>query len=292
MKSGVFRKLGIKLIVGAIIIVGIQLNAIQKAPDAALRLKIDQSLQSLQHRDLSMHPGPYTLDVLDLGMTRTAAEIEPMLRAADASSLSAIYRYRQRNQWFEYTMSAPGIDKSHYLVNSYLEGYQPFVVDNVALPLYILAQRKSYMLDEDQYFGLQEIWQTSRQAFFYPRGDCEDHALLLADWLIAMGEDARVVLGDMKGGGHAWVVLFRNGEEFLLEATSKRGVGRNRPYPLARLHPDYHPQYMFNRHYFWVNSGTKYTTRYSGPQWQKRSRYNQQAPAAENSIDFSGREEA
>lgn len=291
MMQHMVGKLGSKLAVGLFIIGGIQLNEIRQAPDSGLRLKIDQSLQSLQHRDLSINPGPYTLDILSLSMTRTATEIEPMLREADATPLSAIYSFRQKNQWVAYTMSAPGIDKSHHLVNSYLEGYQPFTVTNVALPLYVLAQRKSYMLDEDQYYGLQEIWQTSRQAFYYPRGDCEDHALLLADWLIAMGEDARVVLGDMKGGGHAWVILFRDGEEYLLESTRKRGVGRNRPYPLAKLHPDYHPEYMFNRDYFWVNSGTKFTTRYHGPHWEKRSRYNKHTGSGDSGADFSGRKE-
>ena len=58
-------------------------------------------------------------------------------------------------------------------------------------PLYTLAQRKRYQLDAKQYAGRSEVWQTSRQAFFYPRGDCEDHAIALADWLIEMGEDAR-----------------------------------------------------------------------------------------------------
>ena len=88
-----------------------------------------------------------------------------------------------------------------------------------------------------------------------------------------MGEDARVVVGDMKGTGHAWVVLFRDGREYLLEATKKYGVSRNKPYPLAALYKDYHPEFMFNRDYFWVNNGTKYTTRYSDNNWEKKSRY-------------------
>ena len=177
-------------------------------------------------------------------------------------------------------MSAPSITGEHRLVNSYLEGYYPFSVDNPVTPLFVLAKRKQYQLDADQYKGREEVWQTSREAFSFSRGDCEDHALILADWLIAIGEDARVVLGDYKGGGHAWVVLFKEGKEFLLEATKKAGVARNRPYPLASLHSDYHPQLMFNRSEFWENRGSKYTTRYSGNSWRLQSRYNRDSSAS------------
>ena len=69
---------------------------------------------------------------------------------------------------------------------------------------------------------MREIWQNSRQAYLHTRGDCEDHAIILADWLIALGHDARVVLGNHRGGGHAWVVLFQDGREMILEATSKK----------------------------------------------------------------------
>ncbi|MDE0841357.1 MAG: transglutaminase domain-containing protein [Porticoccaceae bacterium] len=172
-----------------------------------------------------------------------------------------------------YSMSAPSVAGDHRLVNDYLEGFQPYAVDNPMIPLYALAQRKQYQLDAQQYAGREEVWQTSREAFAFARGDCEDHALILADWLIAMGEDARVVLGDYRGGGHAWVVLFKDGREYLLEATKKTGLTRSKPYPLASLHRDYHPQVMFNRYDFWQNQGSKFTTRYSGGEWHKQSHY-------------------
>ena len=172
-----------------------------------------------------------------------------------------------------YSMSAPSVAGDHRLVNDYLEGFQPYPVTNPMLPLYALAQRKHYQLDAQQYAGRQEVWQTSREAYAFARGDCEDHALILADWLMAMGEDARVVLGDYRGGGHAWVVLFKNGKEYLLEATKKSGLTRSKPYPLASLHRDYHPQLMFNRYDFWQNQGSKYTTRYAGSAWRKQSHY-------------------
>jgi hypothetical protein len=45
--------------------------------------------------------------------------------------------------------------------------------------------------------------------------------VLLADWLIDMGLDACVVLGDFKGSGHAWVVVLDETRFFLLEPTAK-----------------------------------------------------------------------
>ncbi len=72
---------------------------------------------------------------------------------------------------------------------------------------------------------------------------------------------------------HAWVVLFADGKEFLLEATQKRGVGSLKAYPLAATFTKYHPEFMFNREYFWQNRGSKFTTNYSSEKWVKMSRY-------------------
>ncbi|MDP2228817.1 MAG: transglutaminase domain-containing protein [Moraxellaceae bacterium] len=170
----------------------------------------------------------------------------------------------------EFAAMAPDISRHFHFVNGYLEGFSPFPVENVWTPLTILARRKSYELDERLYGGRQEVWQSSQQAYHYTRGDCEDHALLLADWLISMGHDARVVLGTVHGNGHAWVILFRDGREFLLEATSKSPRKR---YPLASLLPEYRPAMMFNREHFWVNTQKRPTTDYSGPHWALRSRF-------------------
>ena len=123
------------------------------------------------------------------------------------------------------------------------------------------------------YPGRTEVWKTSRKAFYYTRGDCEAHAILLAEWLIEKGEDARVALGDYDGGGHAWVVLFKDGKEFILEATQKNWPARIKHYPLARLLPKYHPSYMFNRTTFWVNTGSNKVTQYDGYHWKEASRF-------------------
>ena len=169
--------------------------------------------------------------------------------------------------------SAPNIDNHHQIVNSYLVGYSPFETDNLWIPYLTLSQRKSYQYDHLLYNGRQEVWQTSEQAFNFTRGDCEDHAIALADWLIELGEDARVVIGHHKEEGHAWVVLFKNGKEFLLEATRKVNHRSVMRYPLAKYETSYRPKYMFNRHDFWVNEGSVYTTRYHSDKWIKKSYY-------------------
>jgi len=169
--------------------------------------------------------------------------------------------------------SAYGTDSKHHFVNGYLVGYEPFETEQLWVPHYAVSMRLKYQLDSKQYGGLGDVWQSSKQAFFNTRGDCEDHSLVITDWLIEMGEDARVVLGKLKKRGHAWVVVLKDNKVFLLEATNKRKRKHWRHYPLAGLLANYHPKYMFNRDYFWVNTGSMLTTDYNGQHWVKRSRY-------------------
>lgn len=166
---------------------------------------------------------------------------------------------------------ALGIDKKYHIANFYLEGYAPFKTDKLWIPLQTLARKKVYQLDDLQYKGYNEIWQTSSQAFKYTRGDCEDHAIALADWLIEMGEDARVVIGKYKKVGHAWVVLFKNNKEYILEATQKRNL--RKPYLLAKYQPNYKAKMMFNREYFWYIKNEKSSMNYSSSNWIKKSTY-------------------
>jgi|GEM_PF-875917 len=237
-----------------------------------IKKNIEVALSELDEDDIKLSSTNHQLEIIPINFSLSEKRINSMLAKADKKSGILIYSWRNAGK---YTMSAQAVDQSRHLVNTFLEGYQPFKVENVMMPLYILAQRKSYLLDSKQYQGRADVWQSSRQAFLYPRGDCEDHAIVLADWLIEMGQDARVVVGDMDGAGHAWVVLLKGGKEYLLEATKKYGLGRNKPYPLAVLHKGYHPRYMFNREGFWVNNDTKYTTDYSGKHWEKKSHYSQ-----------------
>ncbi len=174
----------------------------------------------------------------------------------------------------EFSASATGTDLRHHIVNSYLVGFVPFTTKNTWIPWQTLAKKKSYQIDELTYKGRPDVWQTSKQAYTITRGDCEDHAIALADWLIGLGNDARVVVGTHKNEGHAWVVLLKEGKEFILEATQKKSINTMIRFPLARHMPDYRPSYMFNRTHFWKNIGSRATTSYSSSQWIKKSRYN------------------
>lgn len=169
-------------------------------------------------------------------------------------------------------LSALGVDWKHHFANSYLVGFKPFSVDNLWLPLYAIAQLKTYETDRDQY-RTAELWQNSAQAYQSPRGDCEDHAIILADWLIAEGVDARVVGGTYKGGGHAWVMAIIDDQEFILEATSKRKMKSWNHYPLASLAHDYKPEFMFNRDQFWVNTNPSLSGSYRGEHWNNTSSF-------------------
>lgn len=237
---------------------------------SALNRNSETSLLALNEEDMTLPTSGYSLEILsEPGKKLTDQQINKMLRKT--GDKAGMFTYQGRGVG-TYTASAQALDRRQHLVNTFLEGFEPFKVENVMMPLYVLATRKIYLLDSKQYSGRQDVWQSSRQAFFYPRGDCEDHAIVLADWLIEMGEDTRVATGLMDGGGHAWVILFKDGKEYLLEATQKAGLSRSRAYPLAALHTDYNPKYMFNREYFWENIGSKFTTKYSGEKWQKKSR--------------------
>ncbi len=169
---------------------------------------------------------------------------------------------------------APSTKNVTHAANAYLVNFVPSKEHNVWEALGYLRQRISYQLDEKQFNGREEVWQTSYEAYHSLRGDCEDHALLLADWLIGQGYDARVVIGVVRQGlkkvGHAWVVLFDEGQEYLLEATSKYKWNQ---LPLSKQFNDYYPSHMFNRDFFWQNVGPLHTTRYHGKHWEKRSRF-------------------
>ena len=171
------------------------------------------------------------------------------------------------------TASARGLDKLHHFANSYLVGFQPFETKELWIPLYTLAIRKEYQYDHLQYAGLADIWQTSRQAYYQKRGDCEDHAILLADWLINLGVDARVALGTHNGEGHAWVVAIVNNTEYLLEATSKRRQANWQAMPLAALAEGYDVEFQFNRDYFWAKTTSAPTRNYRGNHWIRKSQF-------------------
>lgn len=206
-------------------------------------------------------------------------EVEGGMQIHEGHVAEALRAAGQHEQWSAFswiyngttvTTVAPGLDRRHHFASAYLVGYVPYDKVEAWVPLYALSRSKTYQFDHDQYPGAPELWQTSREAFFYPNGDCEDHAIALADWLIGLGHDARVVIGRVKGEGHAWVVIHDGGRTYLLEATDKRP---GRALPLAAQFPEYQPEAMFNREMYWVNAGSVMTTDYRGAHWQPRSRF-------------------
>ena len=186
-----------------------------------------------------------------------------------------------------FTYAASALNKKHYLANSFLLGFVPFETDKVWVPLATLSQRKRYLFDHKLYGPhMQDVWQNSKQAYAYSHGDCEDHSILLADWLIAMGLDAKVALGDVPSGGHAWVVLNYKGIDYVLEATNKRRINSIHDFELASRATDYWPEILFNRDSLWVNTGSKFTTRYRGNHWQLRSHFKRDRQLSEADLKF------
>ena len=239
---------------------------------SALEMLAKADLGQALHGSIELLPSGRRVD--DSQLTRV------LLKAgAEPSAMVTYDLYGVRNA----AATAMGIDQHHYVVNAFLEGYEPFAVENPWMPWFIIARHKQYMYDHVQYAGRVDVWQTSRQAFLAPRGDCEDHAVLLADWLISMGYDAWVALGEAEGVGHAWVVVFDQEREYLLEATQKHGVRNRLQLPLASLQTGYRPTMLFNREEFRVNTGSELTTAYRSPSWSRRSRFLRE-PAVDSSV--------
>ena len=168
--------------------------------------------------------------------------------------------------WF-----AKGTDDQQHPSNAYLVGFTPFYTSKYWLPLLAVSLRIRYMRDDEIKIN-DDTWQTSPETYVRMWGDCEDHAILLADWMIGLGYDARVVAGTVNGEAHAWVVLFKDGKEYLLEATDKAS---RRRYPLIELHPEYVPAFMFNRDNFWavITENRGWRNRLSTKRWVELSNF-------------------
>lgn len=144
--------------------------------------------------------------------------------------------------------------------NSYCERFRPEPEAN-AMQIWLKAlSRVQYKFDIDQY-GRPDIWQRARETWSLRHGDCEDSSLVLADWLRANGFDAKVVLGEHDGEGHAWVVLHMDGHDYLLESTGGRGNYHRTP-PRAAADPMYVPDAMFNETGIWYRKTKGWTGDY------------------------------
>jgi hypothetical protein len=124
-----------------------------------------------------------------------------------------------------------------------------------------VASSMTYEHDPAQHLGRSDVWHTSAESLDLKKGDCEDHAILLADWLIAEGYQARVACGTMTGrgveggeGGHAWVVVRLDGVEYHLEATAKEEKPIAPVSDVESVWPGraYRAVFQFDPNNFWV----------------------------------------
>lgn len=68
-----------------------------------------------------------------------------------------------------------------------------------------------------------DLWQFPYETLQKGTGDCEDMSFLLASILMQLElYYVRVVLGTLKGRGHAWVEVYDGYQWFILDSTSKK----------------------------------------------------------------------
>lgn len=177
----------------------------------------------------------------------------------------------------DYGVLAPNADGQFRYVNEYLTGYQPPArypsEGNRLHELYTIwnavVASCLYTKDSTAANPARDAWQTPLETMRRGRGDCEDSALLLADWLISRGFDVRVALGrfgDM--GQHAWCVARVDGIEYLLESTEGHPDPEKPPYA-TDLGSRYVPETIFDRDAIYVRSHPK--ERFDGVYWSTKS---------------------
>ena len=119
---------------------------------------------------------------------------------------------------------------------------------------------------DGRFHRFPEAWQRAAETYEWRHGDCEDSAILLADWLRAIGHETYVVAGKWRQTSHVWVVLRDAGEWYILETTASKAPGR-RNLPLASLLTDYNPtEFMFDDKQVWARRTTGWTADYESPQ--------------------------
>ena len=114
------------------------------------------------------------------------------------------------------------------------------------------VRRCRYIEDDDGSGALTDSWQTPRQTLSRGTGDCEDSALLLTDWMLANRIPARMALGTMDGGGHAWCIVRVEGTDYLLESTNRDPDLEN--LPAVNPNDGYVPSALFDRDALYVRA--------------------------------------
>jgi hypothetical protein len=264
------RIIPVALILGFLIFA----NHARSSSEAEVQAKIKDALAFDVPLDNLAFDERNTIEILSSGDYLSEQQMQEVLAKAGLQEAARVQHYGDP----PFSSSALGADDAHHFLHAYLMGWVPFYAEHSWIPQYVIATRMKYQRDDRLFNGKMDVWQTSQGAFLRGKGDCEDHSVILADWLIDMGLDARVVLGDYKGSGHAWVVVLDETRFFLLEPTAKHKSRRWRHFPLARLITDYHPRIMFNRDTYWVNTGSQFTTNYHSEAWKITSIYHSHYP--------------
>ncbi len=148
-----------------------------------------------------------------------------------------------------------GSDTKLHFIQSYFLGIKPEGLKTMQDASRFVRDRVQYVTDKAQ-FGRKDIWLTSVETLRRGKGDCEDHAVLLADILISLGYDARIAVGQWDNGRHAWVLIpDETGRLQLIEATEKEDKMITEDPIDWRLR--YIPERMFNNRYTWVLNGSR-----------------------------------
>jgi hypothetical protein len=114
-----------------------------------------------------------------------------------------------------------------------------------------------------------DAWQTARETQILGKGDCEDSSILLADWLLARDFQVRVALGRYaERGGHAWVVVRLDDQDYLLESTEGASTAR-RPPLLSEVGSRYVPELLFDHLAFFIR--TKPADLWNGDFWGEKT---------------------
>jgi hypothetical protein len=132
------------------------------------------------------------------------------------------------------------------------------------------VRRNVRYVPDGQFHRFPEVWQLPGETYRWRRGDCEDSAILLADWLRALGHDAVVATGEAYGAAHAWVVLHHDDQSYILETTGSKGSNR-RMLPLAELMTGYNPtRFVFDDGEVRARRDKDWTADYGSPdKWYK-----------------------
>ncbi len=150
-------------------------------------------------------------------------------------------------------------------VNEFLTGYQPPAsydansekLDEMYTIWRAVVANCSYVKDSLDAQNKRDCWQTGLETQCRRFGDCEDSSIFLADWLIARGFQARVVMGHYGDiGEHAWCVVRLDNVDYLLESTEGPPDPQNPPY-VSDIGSRYVPETMFDRQAIYVRSHPK-----------------------------------